>query len=92
MSKVSHTRGPWPVKPTNDRKRFVVGEGLIDCNEIAEVYSEDCDYAEAEANARLISAAPDMIEALHNALAAGLPDVVADAVRAAIAKATGEEE
>lgn len=44
-----------------------------------------CDH-----NAHLISAAPDLYEALSNALAAGLPDVVADAAREALAKARGE--
>lgn len=40
-------------------------------------------------NARLIAAAPDLLEAAHNALAAGLPDEVARSVRAAISRATG---
>lgn len=37
--------------------------------------------------ARLAAAAPELLEALHNALVSGLPEVVADQARAAISKA-----
>ena len=60
-----HTRGPWPIKPTGDGKRIIVGEGLVEGPngyEVAEVYSDDCDRDEAMANARLIAAAPDLLE------------------------------
>lgn len=40
-------------------------------------------------DARIFSAAHDMLEACQNALAAGLPSEVAASVRAAIAKASG---
>ena len=43
------------------------------------------------ANARLIAAAPELLEALQNAIAAGLPHEVAEVARAAIAKAKGEQ-
>ena len=55
------TKGPWPIKPTGDFKRIVIGDGLVDGPggyEVAEVYSDDCDRDEAMANAHLIAAAP----------------------------------
>lgn len=63
MSK--HTPGPWPWKYTSDGKRIVIGEGLVEGPngyEVAEVYSDDCPAEIAEANARLISAAPELLE------------------------------
>ena len=47
--------------------------------------------AEQEANARLIAAAPDMLEALHLALPYVRNDNTASVMRAAIARATGEK-
>ena len=64
------TPGPWPYEYTGDGKRIMVGAGLVEGPngyEVAEVYSDDCDPAEAEANARLIAAAPEMAEALATA-------------------------
>lgn len=66
------TPGPWPLTRSGDGKRYVVGDGLVEADpgkangyEIAEVYSDDCDGDLAEANARLISAAPELYEALE---------------------------
>ena len=62
------TKGPWPIKPTGDFKRIVIGDGLVDGPggyEVAEVYSDDCDRDEAMANAHLIAAAPDMATVLE---------------------------
>ena len=73
------TQGPWPIKPTGDFKRIVIGDGLVDGPggyEVAEVYSDDCDRDEAMANAHLIAAAPDLYAALEE-----LADLM-DAVRA----------
>lgn len=66
MSK--HTPGPWPWAYTGDGKRIVIGKGLVEGPngyEVAEVYSDDCPREVAEANARLISLAPEMAEALR---------------------------
>lgn len=60
-----HTPGPWSFKPTGDHKRIVIGEGLVEGPngyDVAEVYSDDCDYEEALANARLTAAAPDLLD------------------------------
>lgn len=65
MSK--HTPGPWPMEYTGDGKRIVIGSGLVEGPngyEVAEVYSDDCPQGLAEANGRLIAAAPDLLEAL----------------------------
>ena len=69
--KNEHTPGPWDYDPTGDDKRICVGIGLVDGPngyDVAEVYSDDCDPDEALANARLIAAAPDLLEALEGLL------------------------
>lgn len=97
----AHTPGPWPIERTGDGKRIIVGPGLIEGPhgyDIAEVYSDDCDPEEATANARLIAAAPELLEALEK-LAAFADEVTGKVepplpalARAweAIAKARGE--
>ena len=91
------TKGPWPIKPTGDFKRIVIGDGLVDGPggyEVAEVYSDDCDRDEAMANAHLIAAAPDLYAALDGLLglldAGSLYEPQAYAARAALAKARGQ--
>ena len=85
------TKGPWPIKPTGDFKRIVIGDGLVDGPggyEVAEVYSDDCDRDEAMANAHLIAAAPDLYAALvHAQQNMPHPDQMIDE---ALAKARGE--
>lgn len=93
-----HTKGPWPVDYTGDGKRIIVGEGLVEGPngyDVAEVYSDDCPRAVAEANARLIAASPDLLEACKALLASHRPGVgqccaASDLGIAAIAKATGD--
>ncbi len=106
--KVTHTPGPWPMQPTGDGKRIVIGRGLVEGPngyEVAEVYSDDCPYDLAEANARLIAAAPDLLAALKDAerilsyfadgetsfSGPGTPKTVRDAARAALTKAEGHD-
>ena len=91
------TKGPWPIKPTGDFKRIVIGDGLVDGPggyEVAEVYSDDCDRDEAMANAHLIAAAPDLYAALDGLLglldAGSLYEPQAYAARAALTKARGQ--
>ena len=65
--KISPTPGPWPMQRTGDGKRIIIGKGLVEGPngyEVAEVYSDDCPYELAEANARLIAAAPDLLAAV----------------------------
>ena len=89
------TKGPWPIKPTGDFKRIVIGDGLVDGPggyEVAEVYSDDCDRDEAMANAHLIAAAPDLYAALEMAQLWLSVDGRFDmqGINAALAKARGE--
>lgn len=80
-----HTPGPWF---TNDAGYLIVGgENFL----VARVTSYDDE--ETDANARLIAAAPQQHDALLAVLYApgfeSLDDATKNAVRAAIAKATG---
>lgn len=60
------TPGPWDMR--DDDKRIAIGVGLVegpDGYDVAEVYADDCPSEVAEANARLIAAAPDLYTALE---------------------------
>ena len=93
MSK--HTAGPWRI----DRGAIQDGEGhaIIDgtdmgqLSRIAHVLFHDDGEGETTANARLIAAAPDMLEALQK-IASSAPSHIAYMAWAAIEKATGEKE
>lgn len=92
---MKHTPGPWVVDPAV-RQGFTVyapKEGFI-----VGTQDEEGRYGaiESEANARLIAAAPDLLEALKELVAAadGVnagPLTWLAKARAAIAKATGEK-
>ena len=94
MSK--HTEGPWFV-PTPLYRTYYV-EARIDGGMLQEVAScgPTADPTQQAANARLIAAAPDLLEALEASLALidlAIPfegDVTRKA-RAALAKAKGEQ-
>lgn len=88
-----HTPGPWhlindvcvggPIEPGWEE----AGCGIAHCGMRARTQEE------AAANARLISAAPDLYEALRDLCASGGPDDGADLfekANAALAKARGE--
>lgn len=85
MSK--HTPGPWEyrghawVQTADDKKTPIANFNF---------------YAATEANARLIAAAPDLLESLQELMVAadhvsGGPVTWLEKARAAIAKATGEQ-
>ena len=101
----AHTPGPWRYLPENGSP--TTGQHMIAGGKpgyLAEV--RDCGSGDIKANARLIAAAPDLLEALLDALpyvedvldnpeqlACFKPGTVqrhVKAIRAAIAKATGE--
>jgi len=77
-----HTPGPWSI---DKEERWVIHEpeGKSGTLVVPEIYLDD---DEAIANARLIAAAPELLEALECLLKAGHDDVRAMAL-AAIAKA-----
>jgi len=86
-----HTPGPWSINryDTYDKDIVIREPGV-------RVDFDDVDQDEQEANARLIAAAPELLEAL-NAMMDGYDESYTQdqppnkAARAAIAKATGKE-
>lgn len=112
MSKAMHTPGPWCVEdPMGPELLSVIARGdrpVYEWRHVAQVSvqpepdeADDIPAREAEANARLIAAAPDLLAALKDMLDwAGTPSNQASPswitgacqrARAAIAKATGGE-
>ena len=58
-----HTAGPWVIqRHSNADKSFTVGPVMID--------NDDVDHREAEANAQLVSAAPELLSALKHMFSA----------------------
>ena len=99
-----HTPGPWYALrgQRNISIRHKTGDKLLSMVNVASVrgkFPTDCPYGSSEANARLIAAAPELLEALQKMLPElrGLSivsDTAAEMLReaeAAIAKATGEQ-
>lgn len=100
------TPGPWVVTahPVPGVDVFAVGEPMAD-EELQYSLSHTVCYQNAEANARLIAAAPELLEALIEAVECGMVPIssaveggasaysaqvrCADKIRSAIAKATG---
>lgn len=89
MSEAKHTPGPWIHE----------GHGDITGTENGRKYDVACVYlripaGRQDANARLIAAAPDLLEALRMMLTEAVFDGTTgtDAARAAIAKATGKTQ
>jgi hypothetical protein len=87
----AHTPGPWHIgmKPGP----MIYGS---DSSQVADLRGDLLDRGEAQANARLIAAAPDLLAAISRAVEfmranysdEDMPDIL-PAARAAIAKATG---
>ena len=96
MNRAAHTPGPWEVRLL-DMVYSKAGRLIADCE--CEQSRPSAPVSEDLANARLIAAAPDMLEALQNArnvlaglIAGDLKSISADSpaltqIRAAIAKA-----
>lgn len=100
MGAVMHTPGPWEVhaEPINPLYRGIIGLGSEPNQEKpwAVVAKRDIDRPAYDilANARLISAAPDMLEALESIMLEFGPGTMSDEAFgkavAAISKAKGE--
>lgn len=105
MSKATHSPGPWsvcPAEPGDGKPRTVsgpVGPDSPHKYRVAEVYAWGS-IAEWEANARLIAAAPDLLDVVQRLVAynahysvatfAEWDEMIRDA-KAAIAQAEGEK-
>jgi hypothetical protein len=95
MSAAQHTPGPWAISPEKCHYGDIATvynttEGWVSIH--APSWVNIGDQKVAMANARLISAAPDLLEALKGVLrVADRATVEFDAASAAIAKATGGE-
>ena len=86
-----HTEGPWRFRRDEIGKR-IGSIGKADGSEVITTV----EYWIKDANANLIAAAPDLLEALNYALASHTEDVMMpddwmDFARAAIAKARGND-
>ena len=106
MSKAKHTEGPWTLRPLNEEigEYEIVGPRHSDETGESEYIAVVCGgLPESEANARLIAAAPELLEALEELLSAvdkacgtaiprGSFSAARKAARDAIAKATGEHD
>lgn len=101
MSEFKGTPGPWKY---NANTRQI---GVVDTSDtqsygmmLSVAYIDECDHSEYASNARLIAAAPDLLEALQNLMTRVQYDKDAKhwftdeqkAARAAIAKALGEKD
>jgi hypothetical protein len=103
MSESKHTPGPWSIEPHPERPDLPIrvmggkGERVARCSQISLCTTPE----ECKANARLISAAPDLLEALvmvrdadNDCIADGLqtiPPTPRAKIDAAIAKAKGTQ-
>ena len=55
---MKHTPGPWTITPEHEDAIDIYGGGMV-------IHSIVADHPEHEANARLIAASPDLLEALE---------------------------
>jgi hypothetical protein len=101
-----HTQGPWELchGGYGGPSGFVIDEYYVLNRTVADDVAIAADIVDpatqmpSEANARLIAAAPELLEALQlvecvyrkNCVNEGEPSSVLDSMQAAIAKATGE--
>jgi hypothetical protein len=107
-----HTKGPWNIITPDmlrtadvlaldlDPSAIIIGNLNADtpaASVVADIWTVGDDESEQQANARLIAAAPELLDALkliesvyrQNCVSEGEPSSVLDAVQAAIAKAEG---
>jgi len=94
MAQATHTPGPWLAYPSQEPMQTNIGQPG---NIIGHAIAFGDTQGEADANAALIAAAPDMLAALIKAekeltgfqAMTGTPDAMLAEIRAAIAAATG---
>lgn len=92
-----HTPGPWQAYRIEKKGPGLPYTPVAAKTLLAKVYSEAFgDYEQSEANARLIAAAPDLLNALQYIVGCSAPmtrqqEECWPVMRAAIAKATGQK-
>ena len=95
-----HSRGPWKVINENGVPTWIAGHahqhGTDRYSEIAVIQRRGAAHRDADDNARLIAAAPDLLAACYAALQALIPHAqsdrelaVVEQIHAAITRATG---
>ena len=98
MTKAQHTPGPWVTNTAGSAKRgepfkiteiYVYAPGTQDDTAICADVIDPVTQEPSEANARLIAAAPELLEALQYAISQVPELATVPGIRAAIAKATG---
>lgn len=84
METATHTPGPWAIQITGGKKEVVTGsvKGLW-------ATIEGPDYETRNANARLIAAAPEMLDALQRLVHPSADDTDLSHALDVIARATG---
>lgn len=94
MSESKHTKGPWVMAPQGDAVYAAKGGDIVCLSPAHEGWEDSA--RRWPANAHLIAAAPDMLEALT--LVADylmgdddVPENIADAINAALKKARGKQ-
>jgi len=97
-----HTKGPWHRINSNNGTQFVMHEGGKDFTDVCDDTSVVChittnNHPNAFEDARLIAAAPELLEALEDCLYSlgdefNLPGDVKEAARSALAKAKGDNQ
>jgi len=87
---VKHTPGPWEIEPSDDgQSHWIVPAASNRCGWVGDRYMRVSGPIDIH-DARLIAAAPDLLEALEACYAALHPNSAeGQAARAAIAKVTG---
>jgi hypothetical protein len=67
MSESKHTPGPWTLRTNSEKHHAILDEGGFPRAEVFSAHrSSEARKAEALANARLIAAAPELLEALKD--------------------------
>lgn len=96
--KPEFTPGPWRIKLTERFGPWVVDDNGWHVAEVSVLHREIRTREETDANARLIAAAPDLLEALlvaHDHIDMAALEIShckdAEQIRAAIAKSRGQE-
>lgn len=95
MSAAKHTPGPWSVNDRRDSGVMNNGVYVMADRNFVRVFNEWGDDEMQLANARLIAAAPELLEALKAAVDevdGTFPFAFLEAARSAIAKATGGQQ